>query len=228
MHEKSESTAGVLRQDAQLLQIVDANLADAARRAGRHLVCRPGCTQCCYGAFAISPLDARRLHTAMAELAIANPAQAAILGRRAQEYLAQYGPTYPGDLLTGILDASAEGQAAFEDFANDAACPALDPATGLCDVYEARPMTCRVFGPPVRTAADMADQNSSNEEAFAVCELCFTEAAPEEIAAAEMVVPYAEEQRVLVYLQQVQPQSAAAAETIVAFCLLPAPPVTAS
>ena len=45
-----------------------------------------------------------------------------------------------------------EDQARFEDFANDAACPALDPATGRCDVYAWRPMTCRVFGPPVRAS----------------------------------------------------------------------------
>ena len=47
--------------DRELVQIVDASLADAARRAGPWLVCRLGCTQCCFGAFAISQLDALRL-----------------------------------------------------------------------------------------------------------------------------------------------------------------------
>ena len=46
--------------DRELVQIVDASLADAARRAGPWLVCRLGCTQCCFGAFAISQLDALR------------------------------------------------------------------------------------------------------------------------------------------------------------------------
>jgi Fe-S-cluster containining protein len=69
-----------------------------------------------------------------------------------------------------------EGQAErFEDFANDEPCPVLDPATGLCDLYAARPMTCRVFGPPLRT-----------EGGLGVCELCFVGAEAEEIEAAEV------------------------------------------
>ncbi len=34
-------------------------------------------------------------------------------------------------------------------------CPALDPATGHCDLYVHRPITCRTFGPPVRFADDI-------------------------------------------------------------------------
>jgi NitT/TauT family transport system permease protein len=43
--------------DQQLVQIVDAALADTARRSGDWLVCHPGCTQCCIKAFAINQLD---------------------------------------------------------------------------------------------------------------------------------------------------------------------------
>jgi Fe-S-cluster containining protein len=68
----------------------------------------------------------------------------------------------------------------FEEFANEAACPALDPATGRCDVYAWRPMTCRVFGPPVR----MGDG-----KALGHCELCFVGAGKEVVAACEMPVP---------------------------------------
>jgi Fe-S-cluster containining protein len=60
-------------------------------------------------------------------------------------------------------------------FANDEPCPVLDPATGLCDLYAARPITCRVFGPPLRT-----------EDGLGVCELCFHGATHEEIAACEV------------------------------------------
>ena len=59
---------GLPAGDRELVQIVDAALADAARRAGAWLVCRLGCTQCCYGAFAISELDALRLGAGMAAL----------------------------------------------------------------------------------------------------------------------------------------------------------------
>jgi Fe-S-cluster containining protein len=67
------------------------------------------------------------------------------------------------------------GGRTFSDFANDEPCPALDPVTGNCELYESRPMTCRVFGPPVRS-----------EDGLGVCELCFHGATNEEIAACEM------------------------------------------
>jgi Fe-S-cluster containining protein len=200
----------VLQRDSHLILLVDEALADATRRAGSHLACRPGCTQCCYGAFAISPLDALRLRAAMAEMASSDPNQAAILAGRANRYLEEFGPSFPGDRQTGILGTSEQDQASFEDFANNAPCPALDPATGLCDLYAARPMTCRVFGPPVRS------RDTQDEEGLAVCELCFTDASPDEIAAAEMTVPYAEEQSLLNDLRAMYPQ---AGDTIIAYCL---------
>jgi Fe-S-cluster containining protein len=227
----------VLQQDARLIQIVDAALADATRRAGPHLACRPGCTQCCYGAFAINPLDALRLRTAMAKMAIDQPAQAAAIAERTNRYLAEFGPSFPGNPQTGILGTSDEEQEAFEDFANQAPCPALNPESGLCEMYDTRPMTCRVFGPPVRMNSDskaevQASSEPAEDEGLAVCELCFTEASPNEIAEAEMIVPYAEEQRLLDLLQeldqldeldQLQPiqpvEPDAIGDTIIAYCL---------
>ena len=52
----------------------------------------------------------------------------------------------------------------------------LDPATGTCDLYSARPILCRTFGPPARTE----DGN------LATCELCYTHATTAEIAACEL------------------------------------------
>lgn len=225
----------VLQQDTHLIQIVDAALADATRRAGPHLACRPGCTQCCYGAFAINPLDAFRLRNAMHEMAIDQPERAAIVTGRANRYLAEFGPVFPGNRETGILGTSEDDQTAFEDFANQAACPALDPESGLCDLYTARPMTCRVFGPPVRMnsapeAEVDANPEPAGEEGLAVCELCFTEATAEEIASAEMTVPYEEEQTLLDELERVHPNSDdSSGETIIAYCLtLPPAPAESS
>ena len=143
-------------RDRELVRIVDAALADAARRAGEWLVCRIGCTQCCYGAFAISALDALRLRTGMKILLATEPALAAEIERRARDWIAQHGAEFPGDLTTGLLGESEEERDRFEEFANQAACPALDPATGRCDVYAWRPMTCRVFGPPFAWMAGWA------------------------------------------------------------------------
>ncbi len=195
-------------RDSDLIQILDASLAQAARRAGTWLVCHPGCTQCCYGAFAINALDAARLRDGMSALRATNPTAAQIIADRAQAWLAAYGADFPGNPQTGILHTSEQAQQQFEDFANDAPCPALDPATGLCGVYEWRPVTCRVFGPPVRMAG------ADDTEALAHCELCFTGATPEQVAACEMPVPHALEAQFLAELGSNE-------ETIVAFALLP-------
>jgi Fe-S-cluster containining protein len=194
-------------RDAQLVQIVDASLADAARRAGDLLACRIGCTQCCHGAFAINALDAARLRAGMSELRAANPALAAVIERRARAWLAEHRASFPGDPATGFLGASAAEQAQFEDFANDAACPALDPATGRCDVYEWRPMTCRGFGPPIRAAGE------DGAEGLGHCELCFIGATRDEIAACEMPVPHSLEAELL-------DEIGSKAETVVAFALI--------
>jgi Fe-S-cluster containining protein len=195
-------------RDAELVQIVDAALADAARRAGDFLACRIGCTQCCHGVFAINALDAARLRTGMNALRSTSSVLAANLERRARAWLAEYGANFPGNLETGALGTSPEDQARFEDFANDAPCPALDSVTGRCDIYAWRPMTCRVFGPPVRAAGD------NGAEGLGHCELCFIGATPEQVAACEMPVPHELE-------SELANQLASTAETIVAFALLP-------
>ena len=162
-------------RDSELIQIVDAALADAARKSGDWLACRPGCTQCCVGVFAISQLDAERLRRGLTELSARDPKRAARVRLRARESVKRLSTEFPGNARTGILDEGEEGEASFEEFGNDEPCPALDPTTGLCDLYEARPMTCRVFGPPVRV-----------EGGLATCELCFQGATEKEIAACEM------------------------------------------
>ncbi len=208
--------------DQQLVQIVDAALADAGRRAGDFLACRIGCTQCCYGAFAINALDAARLRAGMSALRSAQPALAAAIERRARAWLAQYSSDFPGNAETGRLGTSDADRACFEDFANDDACPALDPATGRCDVYEWRPMTCRVFGPPIRMAGpdavELAEVDAAEagerREGLGHCELCFIGATPGQVAACEMPVPHELETKLLNEIGSTD-------ETVVAFALLP-------
>lgn len=199
------SLMGLPPRDSELVQIMDASLADATRRAGSWLACRLGCTQCCHGAFAINALDAERLRAGMASLRSTDPALAAEVERRARGWIRKYGPGYPGDRTTGLLGNTSAEQEKFEEFANDAPCPALDPKTGRCDVYPWRPLTCRVFGPPVRIGE--GDQ-------FACCELCFVGVREDEIPACEMLVPHELEAELLA-------QIGSERETVVAFALLP-------
>jgi Fe-S-cluster containining protein len=154
---------------------VDAALAEATRKSGPWLVCRPGCTQCCVGPFAISALDAARLQEGLKQLGKTDPLRAERVRKRTREAVTRLEEGFPGDPETGLLFEDVDSEAAFEEFANDEVCPALDPQTGMCDLYGSRPMTCRTFGPPVRT-----------ENGLAVCELCYHGASDEEIAQCEM------------------------------------------
>src|SRR5215470_5315176 len=94
---------GLPARDSELVQIVDASLADAGRRAGSWLACRIGCTQCCHSAFAINALDVARLHAGMEVLRSSDPGLAAEVRRRAQAWIDEYGPAFPGDGKTGLL-----------------------------------------------------------------------------------------------------------------------------
>jgi Fe-S-cluster containining protein len=194
-------------KDRELIQIVDAALADTARRSGEWLVCRPGCTQCCVGAFAINQLDALRLRSGLAELAKHSPQRAARIIDRARESTRRLLPDFPGDATTGALDEGDEAETKFANFADDEPCPVLDPETGNCELYESRPMTCRVFGPPVRS-----------EDGLGVCELCYHGASSEEIAACEMK-PDPDDLESIV-LQAVEENAGARGKTIIAFALL--------
>ncbi|MGA3371085.1 MAG: YkgJ family cysteine cluster protein [Terracidiphilus sp.] len=190
--------------DSFLVQIMTSAFADAAQRAGERLVCKQGCTQCCHGSFAVNPLDALRLRAGMETLRTAEPALAAEVEHRAQMWIVEHEAGFPGDIQTGILGDSQLDQEKFENFANEAPCPALDPETGRCDVYEFRPMTCRVFGPPVRMGEGGA---------LAHCELCFKGASTEEVAACEMTVPFDIEAELL-------DEIPSKGSTVVAFALL--------
>ncbi len=194
--------------DTQLVQILDAALADTARRSGDWLVCKPGCTQCCVGVFVIHQLDAARLQEGLEELARSEPKRAQAVRERARRSVERLSADFPGDPITGLLDPSEEAEALFEDFANDEPCAALDPATGLCDLYRARPMTCRVFGPPVRS-----------EQGLGVCELCYHGATEAQIAACEM--PVDPEGREAELLQEFERSSGRHGRTLVAFVLAP-------
>jgi Fe-S-cluster containining protein len=135
--------------DGALIRIVDAALAEAARRAGPWLACRPGCAECCIGPFEITSLDARRLREGLAAI---DPAIAVRILDRARGY-----PSDP-------------------EIADETPCPALDPEAGACDLYAWRPIVCRTFGPPVRFGAEslaiceLCFQGATPEE-VAACEV---------------------------------------------------------
>lgn len=155
--------------DRKLLDSLAASLEEARRRSGDWLVCKLGCTQCCLGPFGITGLDALRLSRGLTALQAKDPVRAAAVLSRAAEYVATIAPFYPGDTVTGELWDEDHLPLSMDD----APCPALDPVTGGCDLYEARPVTCRAFGPVTRIGDDR----------FAACELCYNGASDEQMAA---------------------------------------------
>jgi len=188
--------------DQQLIQIVDAAMAEAVRKGGSWVLCRPGCHECCLEPFPITPLDAARLRQGLAELASRDPRRAGRVRQRAQASVARFTREFPADPLRGALEVEGAGA--------DEPCPALDPETGTCDLYAARPITCRTFGPAVRCGSD----------ALAVCDLCFRGATDAEIAACQVELdPGGLEARLV---EDLETTAGARGETIVAFALVSA------
>ncbi|HEV3332707.1 MAG TPA: YkgJ family cysteine cluster protein [Bryobacteraceae bacterium] len=172
---------------AELVQIVDRTMAEAVRKGGSWIACRIGCHECCIGPFPITQLDAVRLREGLTELKTREPERAARVLHRAHVYVDHLTAAFPDNPLEAALTVD---EAAENEF-----CPALDPATGACDLYAARPITCRTFGPAVRFPG---------EPAARVCELCFHGATDDEIIACSVEIDTAPE---------------AGGETIVAFAL---------
>ena len=193
-------------RDSRLIQIVDTAMAEAVRRAGPWLACRLGCSQCCVGPFPIEQLDAYRLRRGLVALQTSDPERARHVQERAREYVARVSHDFPGDPVTGILDDSDEGEKRFENFADSEPCPALDPETGGCDLYSARPLLCRSFGPPMRNGDDLV-----------VCELCFDGATDAEVESC--AVDRDPEKLETALEDDLAKIDGATGRTIVAFCL---------
>ena len=186
--------------DGKLVHTVDAAFAAVARKSGDWLVCRPGCTQCCHGPFPISQLDVARLRHGLEQLAQSDPRKASAIRARARRSAARLAADFPGDVSTGVLSEDEEAIERFEDFADHEPCPVLSvDGAGRCELYAARPMTCRVFGPPIRSegptirsegppvhAVHMSSEHHDDALALGHCELCYHGATPEEIAACEL------------------------------------------
>ena len=193
--------------DQQLVQIVDAAMSEAAKKGGAWVVCRAGCCECCMGVFPIAQSDARRLREGMDDLHRTDPARAVAVSQRARDAVSRYAAEFPGDLASGILGTDAESEERFESFANDDPCPALDPASGTCDLYAWRPITCRTFGAAVRLNSDSVD----------ICELCYHGATDEEIVAAEVDLQIAGREAALE--RDAEGATRLTGQTIVAFAL---------
>jgi Fe-S-cluster containining protein len=189
-------------RDADLIQIVDAALNEAARKSGPWLACRLGCTECCMGPFPITPLDAERLREGLRDLKSRDPERANRVRERSRASADRLRRKFPDDTVARVL---ASDHAAHEE-----PCPALDPKTGACDLYAARPITCRTFGPAVRFGSE------PEEQVLGVCELCYRGATNEQIALCQVEIDPEPE---IQLLEELKRTTGARADTLVAFAL---------
>lgn len=204
----------IIPADADLIQIATAALDNAYTRAGtgsghasgEWMACKTGCHQCCIGVFPITTLDADRLRHA---LATASPTIAAHIRTRATEARDRLSPDFRGNPITGELFTEPHHEALFDDFANDEPCRVLDPTTGTCDLYAARPIPCRTFGPPM----------PNEERGLAVCELCFVGAPESEVARCAVDAHFLDIEAEAV--AQHETTTAAHGPTLIAFALSP-------
>ena len=192
------------REDRSLIRQLDAALRDAARKSGPWLVCHPGCHECCIGPFGINQLDAYRLKAGLAELSERDPGRAARVGERARATLGRFAQRFPSDPVHGALTENPTAEGWHPD---NEPCPALDPETRTCDLYQARPVICRSFGPPV----------PSESGSLGICEKCFQGATDAEIAACSVEVDPGDAEARLI--QEVEEATGVRGTTIVAACL---------
>jgi len=202
-----DAALDLARADRRLTAFLDSILARAAGLSGEHLAWRPGCAECCAGPFPITQLDALRLRLGLRELAASDPARAERLEARARDSARRLSADFPGDLERGILSSSEADSESFFARHETLACPALDPASGRCELYAFRPVSCRTFGPPVRIEV----------VPLPPCRLCFTQASGPQIESSRVEVDCVRLEEPP--LERLAAKTGLTGETLIAFAL---------
>lgn len=127
-----------------LLGEVDAWFDGCLQAGGSRLACRGGCRACCRALFDITLLDAWLLKEAFARLPATTRRQVLDRCQPRLDELQQLWPRLQPPYLLNSLPEE-EWTAMPED--DQTPCPLLDDE-GLCLIYEARPLVCRLHGLP--------------------------------------------------------------------------------
>ena len=195
------------RADARLTAYVDGILAAAAKRSGGHLACRPGCAECCLGPFPINSFDSLRLRRGLAALRASDPLRAARLVLRARRDAAALGAELGPEDRERVLSSDGVSSEAFYRRHESLPCPALDPETLRCELYDWRPLACRTFGPPVRVEG----------VPLPPCRLCFSDAPRRTVEACRVEVECGDLETEL--LERLESRTGTGGDTLVAFAL---------
>lgn len=193
-------------EDARLLEAVDAACARSYERAAGRLDYGRGCPACCQGPFPINRLDVLRLRRGLAELERSEPERARAIAAAAARDVDLMATEFPGDGAAGVLREDESSREPFFTRFGARPCPALDLRSGRCQLYAARPITCRTFGPPVRLGGRELE----------ACEPCFR--GTQEDQEACRVEPDAEGREDAI-LDRLEQEEGDRGETIVAYAL---------
>lgn len=134
----------VLDSCRRLYGEVDDWFASCLQAGGTSLACRGGCSSCCRGLFDITLLDAWLLKDAFAALPQVTRDQVLQRSRPRLLELEKRWPELINPYLLNALPGMEWQEMPEEDLTP---CPLLDEL-GLCLVYAARPLTCRLHGLP--------------------------------------------------------------------------------
>lgn len=132
--------------DAELIQLVDGAVAEAMANGGDAIACRPGCSHCCVGPFAVTERDLTRLRLGVTTLPEAERERLAARSAEVRETMRE---GFPGEWATGMIE-SQQAADIFDSQHPWLPCPILDLETNRCALHAWRPVACRLHGPALR------------------------------------------------------------------------------
>lgn len=136
----------ILSRYHALLARVDAWFHRVAGRFPAKVTCHRGCSDCCWGLFDVTPLDAALLREGLARLPAGEREDIRERARAVNAQVAAVEPRLEGRrTLAGLTDAEVD---AVIDALGPVRCPVLAP-DGSCRLYDHRPMVCRLNGVPI-------------------------------------------------------------------------------
>ena len=148
----------------QILSRADEFFDSVMKSQAENMQCGRGCSLCCYGLFEIGAADVAVIADGLSQL---NSARRDMIIRRAIDIVAS--SRHPN-----LRECSPIEKETFFDRTASTPCPNLDDS-GLCMIYEHRPLVCRTFGLPLRDGKRYIGD---------VCELNFEDAPREQKEAA--------------------------------------------
>ncbi|MBW1681183.1 MAG: YkgJ family cysteine cluster protein [Deltaproteobacteria bacterium] len=130
-------SSGIFRRYEEIAGLADAAFRRLAERHADLVRCIPQCADCCHAVFGLFPVEAAylRLHFDQLDRKVRRPAVRR--ARRARQIMDRLQERWEMEGISGDLSDER------------IPCPLLDEEK-LCILYAHRPITCRVYGIPLR------------------------------------------------------------------------------